>query len=127
MSFTEGILVTGGFGTETSVEVILSDNTICTMPPLPAGRDRHSQSGLTACGGRGSDVSQTCSTFSNGDWITSHTLREERQWHVSWNSPSGIMLLGGLRSRHTTELSSTSSSAHFDLPYDTMYVIRGSY
>merc|ERR1719189_782511 len=42
--------------------------------------------------------------------------------HVSWNSPSGLMLLGGHYSRRTTALLSTtssSSSAQFDLLYDT--------
>ena len=114
---TEGILLTGGNGAETSVEVILSDSSICRLPPLPDGRKLHSQSGITVCGGESS--SQTCSSFRNGEWTISHNLIEERIRHVSWSSTSGIMLLGGLNSEQTTELlSSTSSTLHTPTPYD---------
>ena len=119
---TEGILITGGVGTETSVEVILSDGTICNLPPLPEARNRHSQSGLTACGGKDSDARKTCTTFSNGAWATSHNLDQDRMNHVSWNSPIGLMLLGGGISERTTSLLSTTTfsvSAQFELPYDT--------
>merc|ERR1711963_454256 len=60
---TEGIIITGGGGGSagiTSVEVILSNSTLCTLPPLPEARHGHSQSGLTACGGRGSPARDTC-------------------------------------------------------------------
>ena len=118
----EGIIITGGKDTAaTSVEVILSNGTLCTLPPLPEARYRHSQSGLTACGGSDS-ARDTCTTLSNGAWATSHYLDPARRNHVSWNSPSGLMLLGGNYSPRTTALLSTtssSSSAHFDLPYNT--------
>ena len=121
----EGIIITGGGGGSagiTSVEVILSNSTLCTLPPLPEGRYRHSQSGLTACGGHGSPARGTCTTLSNGVWATSHSLDPRRKNHVSWNSPSGLMLFGGHYSMKTTALLSTtssSSSAQFDLLYDT--------
>ena len=116
---TEGILITGGYDTGTIVEVIFGNGTHCTLPSLPHGRIWHSQSGLTACGGSDSPARETCTTFSSGAWATSHNLMEKRLRHVSWNSPTGIMLLGGLGSEQTTELlSSTSTSAQFDLPYD---------
>ena len=119
-----GIIVTGGGGIDagSSVEVILSNGSLCTLPSLPGARNRHSQSGLTACGGQDSTAQDTCTTFSNGAWTTSHHLDPFRKSHVSWNSPSGLMLLGGNYSPRTTALLSTtssSSSAHFDLPYNT--------
>ena len=119
-----GIIVTGGGGIDagSSVEVILSNGSLCTLPSLPGARNRHSQSGLTACGGQDSQAQDTCTTFSNGAWTTSHHLDPFRKSHVSWNSPSGLMLLGGNYSPRTTALLSTtssSSSAHFDLPYNT--------
>ena len=114
ISSTEGILLTGGDGADTSVEVILSDSSICSLPPLPDGRRLHSQSGLTVCGGESS--SQTCSSFRNGEWTISHNLIEERIRHVSWSSPSGIILLGGLKSEWTTELLTSTSSTSYNIP-----------
>ena len=112
----------GGAGT-TSVEVILSNGNLCTLPPLPEARQKHSQSGLTACGGNGFPPAvDTCTTFSNGVWATSHNLDPRRRYHVSWNSPSGLMLLGGASSMQTTSLlSSTTSSVsdQFELLYNT--------
>ena len=122
----EGIIITGGGGGSagiTSVEVLLSNGTLCTLPPLPEGRYRHSQSGLTACGGHGSPGG-TCTTFSNGAWTTSHNLDPRRRYHVSWNSPTGLMLLGGEYSKRNAALlsttSSSSNSGQFEMPYDTL-------
>ena len=123
----EGIIITGGGGGSagiTSVEVLLSNGTLCTLPPLPEGRYRHSQSGLTACGGHVSPTVHTCTTFSNGAWTTSHNLDPARRYHVSWNSPIGLMLLGGDSSEGNAALlsttSSSSNSAQFEMPYDTL-------
>ena len=119
-----GIIVTGGDGIDagSSVEVILSNGSLCTLPSLPGARNRHSQSGLTACGGFDSQAQDTCTTFSSGVWVTSHHLNPFRKHHVSWNSPSGLMLLGGASSMQTTSLlSSTTSSVsdQFELLYAT--------
>ena len=79
----EGIIITGGGGGSAGItsveEVILSNSTLCTLPPLPEGRYRHSQSGLTACGGQDSTAQDTCTTFSNGAWTTSHNLNPFRK------------------------------------------------
>ena len=119
-----GIIVTGGGGIDagSSVEIILSNGSLCTLPSLPGARNRHSQSGLTACGGQYSQAQDTCTTFSSGAWATSHNLNPFRKHHVSWNSPSGLMLLGGASSMQTTSLlSSTTSSVsdQFELLYNT--------
>ena len=55
---------------------------------------------------------------------TSVSLVERRQNHLCWGLPSGeVLLLGGEHAGNKTELVSAdgrSSSANFDLPYDTM-------
>ena len=97
----------------TSVEVILPSGRSCSLPSLPAPRADHSQSGLTACGGWGGILVQeatrtTCVTFAAGVWKRSHTLSKERWQHIAWQSPSGILLIGGLT--QTSELLSSTTS-----------------
>ena len=88
--------MTGGDGTEESAEVILEDGSTCTMPDLPPpGRYGHSATGLTLCGGWAVDTWTTCSTFT-GQWETSHQLNATRWGHVSWDSPTGIHIIGGM-------------------------------
>ena len=114
--------MTGGDGAEESAEVILEDGSTCTLPNLPPpGRYTHSATGLTLCGGFSDDENtpSTCSTFT-GQWETSHQLGVPRLGHVSWDSPSGIIILGG--PEQTTETLSHNSSTttpSFQLPYDT--------
>ena len=118
--------MTGGNGAEESAEVILEDGSTCTMTPdlPPPGRRVHSATGLTLCGGVGDeDTPTTCSTFT-GQWETSHQLGVPRWNHVSWDSPSGIILLGGWGTEawQTTETLSPNSSTttpSFQLPYLT--------
>ena len=86
--------MTSGGGAEKSAEVILEDGSTCTMPDLPPpGRSFHSATGLTLCGGLGGE--STCSTFT-GQWETSHKLNKTRWGHVSWDSPTGIHIIGGM-------------------------------
>ena len=118
--------MTGGFGAEESAEVILEEGSTCTMTPdlPPPGRFYHSATGLTLCAGVGDeDTETTCSTFT-GQWETSHQLGVPRWMHMSWDSPSGIILLGGgdTEARQTTETLSHNSSTttpSFQLPYRT--------
>ena len=122
--------MSGGYGALKSAEVILENGRTCTMTPdlPPPGRYQHTATGLTVCGGWADgdeETGTTCSTFT-GQWETSHQLGVPRYGHVSWDSPSGIILLGGFVSEafQTTETlshnSSTTSSA-FQLPYHTLY------
>ena len=116
--------MTGGYGAEESAEVILKDGSTCPLPDLPPpGRLVHSATGLTLCGGVHEDTWTTCSTFT-GQWETSHQLDVPRYRHVSWDSPSGIILLGGGTgdTKQTTETlshNSSSTSPAFQLPYHT--------
>ena len=44
-----------------------------------------------------------------------------RYWHSSWDSPAGVILMGGKYSPRTTEkiLQDGTSTASFDLKYST--------
>ena len=102
----------------TSVEVILPSGRSCRLPSLPEPRSGHTQSGLTACGGWGGLLVQnttwhTCVKFAAGVWKRSHTLAKSRWFHIAWQSPAGILLMGGnIESEHQTSelLSSTTST-----------------
>ena len=105
--------MSGGAGAEESAEVILKDGSTCTLPDLPPpGRYQHSATGLTLCGGWVPDVgeSNTCSTFT-GEWGTSHKMKFPRRFHVSWDSTSGIFIMGGTdeQTRSSTEILSAES------------------
>ena len=67
-----------------------------------------------------------CHTFTAGEWEQSHILAMRRDKHLSWQSPNGILLLGGEPpAGQKSELLSTSSDTttiSFDLPYRTVYV-----
>ena len=112
-----------------SVEVLSAGGTRlpCTIPPLPTARWGHTQDGLLGCGGSGgTDTSRTCAKFSAlaGGWVVSHNLLEDRSLHSSWQSPAGLVLIGGVGSgsRTTTSLlssSDSSSSSNFTLQYRT--------
>ena len=86
--------MSGGYGALKSAEVILENGSTCTLPDLPPpGRTEHSATGLILCGGLGEE--STCSTFT-GQWETSHQLNATRWGHVSWDSPTGIHIIGGM-------------------------------
>ena len=96
--FFSVIIITGGkTGTgEPTVELLDEHGTlICNLPNLPDERFGHTQTGLIACGGdHQSHGISTCLTFQDGSWTYSN-LNEPRYIHSSWNSPQGVMLLGG--------------------------------
>ena len=106
------ILVSGGDPGASSAylaELLYTNGTqLCSLPNLPQGyiRSRHSQTGLTCCGGtdRAAGIT-TCHTLSsNGSWELTHSLSQGRRWHSSWASPQGTMLIGGGFSGTTTEI-----------------------
>ena len=121
------VLVTGGRGEGgvlNSTELLNMDGTWnCHMPAMPKPRYAHTQTGPVVCGGRGGDKS--CITFIRGDvnWEETHTLAEERQQHSAWDSPQGIVLIGGSSSRAETTseilLENGDSNPGFSLDYDT--------
>jgi len=102
MDQSEGILISGGFGELSSVEVLNpSTGKTCSLPSLPDKRYYHTSTGLTLCGGRYSKSTSTnCITFSSGEWVTSHTLAKERFTHSAWMTNNrNIILIGGVSSK----------------------------
>ena len=113
-------MVTGGYSSGTSVELLFLNGTrLCALPDLPEARYQHSQSGLLACGGGGSSSSErtSCVNFSGGTWQQTHTLGQSRYGHTVWASPQGVLLMGSSTSTSTTELLNDdgSSTASFTL------------
>ena len=139
------------------MQLLRKDGTTCKLPSLPSGRAQHSQSGLMACAGnagsgralgrannRQTPSDDTCVTFADGQWVTSHILGGSRRGHVSWNNypgvpwssffmvttdtvPAGVLLMGGRYFyndefvKGSTQLLSSSSStitSPFTLTYD---------
>ena len=121
-----GLIVSGGYRSDTSVEIILEDGTGYSLPDLPAPRYLHTMNGLLICGGGSySLTSSTCTTLSDtGSWVTSHTLAARRRDHVSWDTGDGTLLLGGedydaYKSSELLSTTTSNSSLSFTLPYST--------
>ena len=122
------ILISGGTperSVGTLVELIHTNGTqLCSLPNLPSIRRRHSQTGLTACGGVNSPAIATCHTLSStGSWEQSHSLNQLRRDHCAWASPQGVMLLGGSDSNAQTTseilLENGDTKPGFSLDYKT--------
>ena len=108
-----GLLIAGGDGDfqEASVEVYVpSTGYSCSLPSLPHYREDHTMTGMTVCGGAGLEglnqvLLTSCISFLSGEWVTSHSLPEERWYHNSWvMGADSILLLGGLESPDTTDV-----------------------
>ena len=96
--------------------------TSCSVPQLPEGRYFHSQNGGLVCGG-GTSARKNCAKWSpaSGTWIKSHNLRQLRAFHVSWETASGVYLIGGFHSGKTSEKVKVDGSVEegFGLKYYT--------
>ena len=115
--------MTGGFGTDTSSEVLfINGSSICELPQMSQSKRYHTQSGLTACGGYVSGTERSCIKFEDGSWTTlTDNLVEQRRYHSSWINPDGdILLIGGSGSLTTTEIVNQNGTSirSFDLKYD---------
>ena len=119
------ILVSGGSSNSVlrSVELLHTNGTrLCSLPNLPYTRYRHTQTGLTACGGWDTPAYTTCHTLSStGSWEQTHSLSLGRLYHSAWASPQGTVLLGGWESRTTSEilLENGDTAPGFNLDYET--------
>ena len=117
--------MTGGIDTETSAEVLFTNgSSICELPTMSQYKYHHTQSGLTSCGGGGSDTRRSCIKFEDGSWSSlTDNLVESRYYHSSWINPDGdILLIGGGVSPTTTEIlyQDGTSIRSFDLKYNTV-------
>lgn len=130
-SIVQGLLITGGEGTEYSTEIFVpSTNTSCNFVRMPNARDEHSQEGFQVCGGE--HLPKTCDTWNpeTGLWTPSQTLRQNRLNHNSWVSEEGVILLGGSSIPTTTEMLSNgtgSSNDHFSLKFSTRWACAIAY
>ena len=117
-----GILISGGWETETSVEVYSPNAGYhCVLPSLPDKIRAHTSVGTTLCGGYYTRT--TCITFSSGKWVTSHALAENRVFHSSWhNKEEGKIILMGGEDVGTTSITEGEYDgvAGFNMKYDTM-------
>ena len=101
-------MITGGDGEASrSVEIFSLNNRDlqCELEPdLPDIRTDHTQNGFIICGGYNTETS--CLTLAaGGQWNVSHQLKYKRYQHSSWDTPDGgVLLIGGVYSRTTTEL-----------------------
>ena len=120
-----GIIIAGGFGGLADVEVFVpSTGLSCSLPALPDERYGHTMDSLLICGGYDySTTDTTCLSFTSGQWITSHTLADERYHHSSWQTDQGLVLMGGIASPGTSEIVSTAGNhggPSFAMQYNTL-------
>ena len=115
-----GLIISGG-NVGNSVEVFVpSTGHHCLLPDTQWQHRQHSMEKNVICGGH-HPAWKYCLTLTNGTWEFTTTLLEQRFRHSSWASPSGMILLGGLFSRRTTEKigEDGTSSYSFELKYNT--------
>ena len=97
--------------------------TSCSLPQLPEARYYNSQDGGLVCGGWSNATLTTCVKWSptSGTWTKSHTLKQNRSFHVSWATASGVYLIGGKYSQRTSEKIKMDGSVEedFSLKYNT--------
>ena len=93
------ILITGGYNDRRRVEYVTTTGERCQLPSLNEERGGHTQNGFLACGGKMEQNEaanrDSCSQFVNGTWSNVYNLSSSREWHMSWNSPQGVVLIGG--------------------------------
>ena len=120
-----GIILSGGNGAKTSVEVFVpSTGLSCSLPALPDQRYDHTMDSLLICGGYDDSSPSTCLTFTSGQWVTSHTLLERWCTHTSWQTEQGLVVMGGLYRPYTSEIVATpgvQGGPSFDMQYSTGY------
>jgi len=80
---------------------------------------------MTVCGDDAykSDTKTSCLTLTGEGWENTTTLLEKRFGHSSWDSPAGVILMGGrdsLRTSAKIEEDGTSAIS-FNMKYDTTY------
>ena len=105
LSCTAGILITAYNQAEIFLPSTLETFALQDIPGSP--RVWHTLTGTILCGGVYPDTSKSCLELQpNGAGWTPYStqLTESRLAHSAWESPSGVVLLGGYYSGDTTEL-----------------------
>jgi len=118
---SQGLIISGGYPRDSasqSVEVYVpSTGQHCQLPDLPDRRYWHTMEKMTVCGG--GDTLTSCLTLTDAGWEVTTTLLEWRYRHSSWDSPAGVILMGGFRSGRNTEKiqQDGSTTASFKLKF----------
>ena len=119
--------ITGGYLEVKRVGAILKSveafnphiSKICKLPDMPDSRYGHTVCGGLLCGGQGGD--RSCLKFGPSGFVKATvSLKQRRFWHICWNVPEGVLLLGGEGSPSTTELvlrDGSASVSKFKLSY----------
>ena len=119
-----GILITAYNQAEIFIPHTLETFSLPTIPGSP--RVWHTLSGTVLCGGAYADTSADCLKLEEdgAGWQPySSALTQSRMAHSAWDSPSGVLLMGGYYSADSTELvTSTSSTSQFTMN-DTIRLI----
>ena len=104
------VLITGGTGRKTPEIYNPATKARCSLPQFSEERTGHTQNGALTCAGAGGI--KNCVKWSpvSGTWNQSHTLREARRAHVSWETASGVYLMGG----YDTAVRRTSEKVNID-------------
>merc|ERR1711874_355915 len=113
----EGILITGGAtakGCQSVPKTVEAYNPqtkkICKLSALPYGVYGHTLCGGLLCGGSGG--ANSCLKLGPAGFVKATvTLQQPRSFHLCWNLPEGVLLLGGSSSPSTTELVLRDGSA----------------
>ena len=119
------ILITGGTGRRSSEIYNRATESSCSLPLFNEERVGHSQNGGLTCGGGvdGSSALTNCVKWNptSGTWDQfDRELNEPRISHVSWETASGVYLMGGGLSPKTSEkVTEDGSEFSFDMKYDT--------
>ena len=118
-----GILITAYNQAEIFIPSTLENFPLPAIPGKP--RAWHTLTGNVLCGGVYSDTSTNCLELQqNGAGWTpfSTSLTESRLAHSQWDSPDGVVLLGGYFSGSSTELvNSDGSISQFSLKYNIRF------
>ena len=122
----EGMLITGGWGWGPlksggggPLKSVEAYNPyipkICKLPDLPYAVDRHTLCGGLLC------YEKSCLKLGPSGFVNATvSLKQRRTYHLCWNVPEGVLLLGGQYSPSTTEMvlhDGSASVSKFDLSH----------
>ena len=92
---------------------------ICKLPDLPYNVFSHTLCGGLLCGG--TDGEKSCLKLGPAGFVkTTVSLQQSRRYHLCWNVPEGVLLLGGQSSPSSTELvlrDGSASVSQFELTH----------
>ena len=114
----EGMLITAGLTDNGAYHKSVKAynphiNKICKLPDLPFHRWGHTLCGGLLCGGEDrSRTKNSCLKLGPAGFVKAKvSLKQSRTFHLCWNVPEGVLLLGGIYSPSTTELVLRDGSA----------------